>query len=211
MTTDATNIFHVGLVLSVEATYKAHLPTSVLGWDRDQALITRAIFIQGQPAKLKANDRCKVRFLKEGVAYGFSSDILAVQFFPFPLMFMKYPAHIETLKLRVAQRFKTNLPVLLLDTSASIVAADATMLDISENGCGLKVPVQKAGGLSPDESYTIALRIMDREFSAACSVRKLERRGDYAWFLGLEFSDMQTDNKESLMRFIDFLRRHTAV
>jgi hypothetical protein len=67
----AENIFDVGLTFSIEAYFKTHRTTQLLGWDTGSFLLIRAIYIQGQPSKLKSKDLCKVRFLKDGVAYGF--------------------------------------------------------------------------------------------------------------------------------------------
>jgi len=201
-------VFEVGLPLSFEAYFKTHLATEVLGWDKDVFLLTRAIYIQGQPAKIKNKDQCKIRFLKEGVAYGFESEIIAVQFYPFPLMYIKYPVKLECLKLRVAPRFKADLPASFSDAAGALIA-ESVMVDISEGGCGLKVPVQEGRELSPEAAYSIAFKLLDKELRIGCSVRKLDK-GKEVYFLGLEFTNVTAQTKETLTQFLDFLKKHSS-
>jgi len=203
-----TNIFDVGLILSIEAYFKTHQSARVLGWQEEEFLLTSAIYIQGQPSMLKSKDPVKARFLKDGIAYGFESEIIAVQFYPFPLMFMKYPAKLETLKLRVATRFKADLPAKLLDASGALIA-DAVLIDISEGGCGLKAPVQEGKELTPDAAYAISFTIMDKELSLGCAVRKLDK-GQDTYFLGMEFTNVSPQHKETLTLFLDFLKKYAA-
>jgi len=201
-------IFQVGLTLSVESYYKTHLTTLVLGWEKDAFILAKAIYVQGQPAKISTNDLCKIRFLKDGIAYGFETEVVAVQFFPYPLMFLKYPGNVQCLKLRVAPRFKANLATKFSD-AAGVHLSDAVMLDISEGGCGLQVPVQEGKELSPEAGYSIAFKLLDREITIGCVVRKLDKGKD-VYFLGMEFSNVTAQNKETLAMFLDFLKKHTS-
>jgi len=202
------DIFAVGLTVSIEAHYKTHLATTVLGWEKDVFILTKAIYVQGQPAKLQSNNVCKIRFLKDGVAYGCETEIITIQFFPFPMMFLKYPAKLECLKLRVAPRFKADLPVTLTDEKGAM-HAEAVMLDISEGGCGVKVPAQAGVELTPEQNYAITFKLLDKEVRIVCAVRKLDK-GAEATFLGLEFTNIPPPQKETVTLFIDFLKKHGA-
>lgn len=202
------DLFAVGLTLSIETHYKTHLATTVLGWEKDAFVLARAIYVQGQPAKLQTNDLCKIRFLKDGVAYGCETEIITIQFFPFPLMFLKYPVKIECLKLRVAPRFKADLPAKLSDEKGAM-RAEAIMLDISEGGCGVKVPALKDVELTPEQSYSITFKLMDKEVCIPCAVRKLDKGAEFT-FLGLEFTAIPQPQKETLTLFLDFLKKHGA-
>jgi c-di-GMP-binding flagellar brake protein YcgR len=203
------NILHVGLALDIEEHLKAHHTTYLLGWDVDTFLMTKAIYVQGQPSKLMAGDVCKIRYLKDGVAYGFESEIIAVQFFPFPLMFLKYPPNFEFVKIRISRRFKIDLPASFADAEGNVISSEAVILDISEGGCGVKVPVRKGKELAPDADYLVTFKIMDKELTVGLAVRKMDRKGDYAYFLGMEFTNMPSMEKESLKMFLDFLQKHT--
>jgi len=204
------SMFQVGLSLSLQTNFKNYLDTWLLGWDRETFLMTKAIYIGGRPAKLWTGDTVTVRFLKDGVAYGFTSEIISVQYHPFPLMFIKYPAEIETLSLRVAPRHKLKLPAKFLRASGTVITADAILIDVSEGGCGLRVPVVEGLELTSEEEYTVSFRIMDQELSLGCRIRKLDQRGNYAYFLGAQFTNISDRNKELLSLFMSFLNQHNA-
>lgn len=205
------DIFKVGLTLSIEAYFKTRQTTRVLGWQEGKFLLIDAIFINGQPSKLKTGDPCTARVLKDGIAYGFESEVIAVQFYPFPLMFIKYPADIAFVKIRVSDRFTIDLPVMLSSSEGTVIAPDAAILDISEGGCGIKVPVKKGVVLSPDMSYTIRFRIMEKELNFGCRVRAMDKRGDYAFFMGVEFTTLTPQDKETLTSFFNLLKKHKSM
>ncbi len=198
-------VFNVGLTLSIETYYKAYLSTRVLGWKHNAFILTDAVYVNNLPAKLKTNEPSKVRFLQNGVAYGFESEIITIQV-PFPLVFIKYPQEIACLKLRVAPRFKTDLSVNLIDASGQTIP-DAVMIDISEGGCGLKVPVQESRNLLPAEAYAITYQLLHKEVHLACRIKHLVKQQE-AYFIGMEFSDVKTSDKETLRIFLDFLNKY---
>lgn len=199
-------VFEVGLALSIES-HKTHLATRLLGWDRELFLMTNAIYLQGRPAKLNKSDSCTVRFLKDGVAYGFESEIISVQFYPFPLMFLKYPADVELIHIRETHRHRVNLPAVLSDASGAVIASDALLLDISEGGCALKVPAAEEVELPRDAEYAISFRILDRDLSIGCRIRKIEKNGKHADLLGMEFAGASAEKRDMLKSFMDFLGR----
>jgi hypothetical protein len=204
------SIFDVGLTFSIEAYFRTHQTTQLLGWDTGLFLLTKAIYIQGQPSKLTSKDLCKVRCLKDGVAYGFESEVIFVQFYPFPLMFLKYPTHIERLDIRVSRRFKFDLPATFSDASGVVISSEAVILDISEGGCGLKVPVQEGVELLPDAAYNITFRIMDKDLNIGLTMRKMDRKGEGTCILGMEFTGIGSQDKETLTLILDFLSKHSA-
>jgi len=200
-------VFEVGLTLSIETYYKNYTAIRLLGWERDIFLMTNAASAQGDLAGIKSNDVLKIRFLREGNAYGFVADVLHVQFYPFPLMFLSYPGSIEFVKLRIAPRFKVDLPATLRRSSDEVDLADSTMLDISEGGCGLKVPFKTGLKLSPDISYTVTFKALDKELSITCVIRKLKENSE-VYTLGLEFQDVSEQDKDSLKLFLEFIKKH---
>jgi hypothetical protein len=125
-------------------------------------------------------------------------------------MFLKYPANIERLDIRVSRRFKLDLPATFSDVSGAVISSEAVLLDISEGGCGLKVPVQEGVELLPDAAYNITFRIMDKELTIGLTMRKMDRKGDGACILGMEFAGVSSQDKETLMLLLDFLSKHSA-
>lgn len=197
-------IFNVGQMLSIEAYFKSRQATHVIGWEKDVFILTRAVYVKGRPTKIKGGDVCKVRFLKDGVAYGFATEVITVQFFPYPLMFLKFPTEVSCLKLRVAQRYKTDLPATFSEAAGSLIC-DAVIIDLSEGGCGLRMPVQEGRDVPSDADYLVTFTVLDQVLKIPCMVKSIDRGND-ACLLGLEFVNAAPDQKEKLVQFIDFLK-----
>jgi len=172
--------------------------------------MTDVIYEQGRPADLNAKDTCTIRFLKEGVAYGFEAEVVTIQFFPFPLMFFSYPSNIACVKLRVAPRYKTDLPATLCDAAGKVIENDAVVLDISEGGCRVQVPLKEGLEFLPDAAYTVRIKVMDKEISSSSGIKNIEKRTDSNVF-GMDFSAMTQQNKDTLALFLEFLKKHVSV
>jgi len=169
--------------------------------------MTNGITAKGDHLGLKVNDIVKVRFLCDGNAFGFMSEVMHIQHFPYHLMFIKYPSNYECMKLRVTPRFKIYLPTSLSDASGALLASDATMLDISEGGCRLIVPAKDGVKFLPDVSYSITFLARTKELSVACDIRQL-REGKDLHSLGLEFKNTSDSFRQELGLFIDFIKNN---
>jgi hypothetical protein len=89
-------ICHPGLQLLLQLPkLEQRVSIFVLGWQKDLFLLTNLPYLNEKPVKLKSEDNCIIRFLKGDDAYGFQTSIISVQFFPAPLIFFKYPAHVD--------------------------------------------------------------------------------------------------------------------
>jgi len=201
-----SEIFDVGQTLSIEMYYKSYLAIRLLGLEKGLFLMTTTASAQGDPSGIKSGDGLKIRCLKDGNAYGFISDVIHVQFFPFPLMFIKYPANIECVKLRIAPRFKIDIPAILSDASGAVIVADATMLDISEGGCGLKAPAKDGILFSPEALYTVTFQALDKELHINCEIKQF-KEGKESHALGMEFKNISEQSKQTLSLFLDFIKK----
>jgi c-di-GMP-binding flagellar brake protein YcgR len=198
-------IYNFGLTLSLETYYKTYHTTQVLGVDKDVFIMVRAIYVLGKAVELKSNDTCTIRFLKDGVAYGFKSRVISVQFYPFPLMFIKYPDKIETLQLRVAPRFRVERPAKIFDATG-VMLSEAVLVDISSGGCRLKLPTQNGMEFAPGVNYSISFTFVEREFRIDCVVRRLERDGE-PQYLGMQFINMNEHITGSLTTLLASLEK----
>lgn len=195
------HIFEVGLPISIETYYKYYLTTHLIGWEPDAFLVTGIVQSSGKTGQLKAGERCMMRFLKEGVAYGFETKILAINFNPFPVMFSKYPKVIEQFTVRKFSRVKVNLPAQLLDGDGRFVA-ETTITDISAGGCGLTMPTQAGREFPSETSYRIRFTAMNHTMWLCCSIRKMKTFQD-TQVLGVEFVNVLPEEREKIEQFLD--------
>lgn len=195
------NIFEVGLPISIETYYKYYLSTHLIGWGQNIYLITGIVQSSGKTGQLKVNDRCRMRFLKDGIAYGFETKIMAINFHPFPVMFSKYPKAIERFTLRKFNRTKANLPAQLLDGDGNLIA-EAIITDISAGGCGLTIPVEAGKELASENTYKIRFSAMKSDMRLSCSIRKMKAFKDTS-ALGIEFINVLPEEKERIKGFLE--------
>ena len=84
--------------------------TTLVGMERGRYLICSAPVLPGLWAVLNAPDQTTVRYLCEGVVYGFKCTLLTVLAKPFQLLVLSYPEKIETVNLRQHQRVPCLIP-----------------------------------------------------------------------------------------------------
>ena len=201
------DIFEVGLFVSVETSFRYYLTTHLIGWERDLFLITGIVSSAGK-GSLKINDTCHIRFIKDGMAYGFETQIISVNLKPYPVMYFKYPTAIKQLTTRKFNRIKSSIPVRLLDSHDHFIA-NATMTDLSIGGCGVNIPVQDVKELAYDETYKLEFSILETDMRLSCSVRVMTTVKE-SHFLGVEFGNMTSDEMATIDAFLDVLTNISA-
>lgn len=192
-------VFEVGLTVSLETEFKYYLSTRIIGWERNLFLITGIVHSSGKIGRLKVNDPCKIRFLKEGIAYGFETTILYITLYPYPLMFFKYPQAIEKFKVRKFNRIKSNIAAQLMDPNGTFIA-DATIRDISEGGCGLTISGEQGNKLAQEHEYLVSFTILETNLRLRGAIRKIKIGRDIRC-LGIEFQGVTPEQKEQINIF----------
>lgn len=195
------DIFEVGTPVSIEIQNREHLSTHITGWEKGLYLTARVVYSRGRPAALQSHDRCTIRFIRNGTAYGFETEILSIQFHPFPIMFLKYPAAIEQIKIRRFSRIRTDFPAVLADADG-IVIENASVIDLSEGGCGLRVPDTAISALLREHTYKISFTILEKAIVLDCVIRKTRSEGE-SRILGIEFSNILPHDRETIRMFLD--------
>ena len=84
--------------------------TTLVGMERGRYLICSAPYVPGIWTVLNAADQTTVRYLCEGVVYGFKCTLLTALDKPFRLLVLSYPENIETVNLRQHQRIPCLIP-----------------------------------------------------------------------------------------------------
>ncbi|HMK56888.1 MAG TPA: flagellar brake protein [Dissulfurispiraceae bacterium] len=177
----------------------------VIGWQKDQFFITNLPYVDEKPLKLKSEDNCIVRFLKGDDAYGFQTSIISVQFFPAPLIFFKYPGHVDKIPFRKSRRFKLNIPAKLLNP-VDVQTYDAEVCDISETGCRIKLSEMEEDFFAVGSRMFLTFHILEKGVEADCILRNA-RKTDGSLYVGLEFSSISQSYRDAIASFIDMISR----
>ena len=106
--------------------------TTLAGMERGRYLICSAPSLPGLWTVLNAPDQTTVRYLHDGVVYGFKCTLLTALAKPFQLLVLSYPDKIETVNLRQHQRVPCLIPA---KAKTGQTHWDGALLDLSLSGC----------------------------------------------------------------------------
>lgn len=191
--------FHVGLKLLLQ-TNKSYerLEMSLVGWIKRDIIIATVPYLL-EANKLTSEDHCVIRFLKDGVAYGFHTHMVTSLYSPVPLIFLQYPEHINSLALRKSQRVKTSIPAKMMGIrrDGDIISSNAIIADLSETGCLLELPSAELSEIGPDKNFYLTFTILDESIELDCTVRNIRKRGGH-YLLGVEFKHSPKSCEESM-------------
>jgi len=156
--------------------------------------------------KLYMGSRIIVRFIEDGVVYGFETDVWGTIIDPVKIIIIKYPKIISRYELREKQRYLCMLPG-KLQKGQDIYPA--IMTDVTENGCGIKIKARVSHlpiefKVNDRITFNLVLPGSEGELSLSGHVRNL-RHDKQEVFLGIKFIGFTLDMKNKINKYISFL------
>jgi c-di-GMP-binding flagellar brake protein YcgR len=208
-------LFSIGLPISLDlGGYFERIFTSLIGWETNLLFITKLPYIDRKPVSIFSGSICVVRFFKDGAAYGFEAEAISVQHYPVPLIFFKYPVDINEITVRKHKRVNTNIPARI--HYADNLAADATVVNLSEGGCLLKTSFRKENTgvqdkqLKVNKRCELTLNVMDKILeNIPYTVRSIQIK-DGVLLFGIEFITFPPAHKEVITSFLNVINSTTT-
>ena len=173
----------------------SRLQTQLIGIDTDRILIVKTPTmsqIGGINVKLFAGNRVIVRYVFEGVVYGFETAIVEAISSPLRLLFLAYPKLVTARTIRSNPRINTSLPARL---KAGETGADGTVTDISISGCQLEMrrdhlPATAKLDVDTDVELTLQLPGVGGDFQIRGKLRSV-RSGERKLEAGISFGELE--------------------
>jgi hypothetical protein len=173
----------------------SRLQTQLIGIDTDRILIVKTPTmsqIGGINVKLFAGNRVIVRYVFEGVVYGFETAIVEAISSPLRLLFLAYPKLVTARSIRSNPRVNTSLPAKL---KAGETGTDGTVTDISISGCQLEIrrdhlPATAKLDVDSDVDLTLQLPGVGGDFQIRGKLRSL-RTGERKLEAGISFGELE--------------------
>ncbi len=194
--------FHVGLKLSLEVNNSENrIDMFLAGWVRGAFVLATSPHLRN--LELSSTDNCVIRFLKEGIAFGFHTVMLVKQQYPLPLIFLKYPEEVKSMPFRKDKRVKTNIQAKLMKQKGDkeLITDDARIVDLSGTGGLLEISVSKFNETEINSNFFLTFMILDKSLGIDCLVRGHKMlKGNYK--LGLEFINLSQADKEILKSLV---------
>ncbi|MBI4849955.1 MAG: flagellar brake protein [Nitrospirae bacterium] len=196
-------IFSVGLPLLLKTQKYKDVWTHLTGWQTNECLITHLPFKGGYPIDVHNNDKCTVSFIKEDSAFLFETEIIHVQYVPFPLLFFKYPPVIKKTPFRRNRRFSVNIPAKLYFDEGAVV--DVLIADISASGCLLRMLSEDAAGYETVKSCRLSFSILNTSLENIGLAIKNTHKHENIEMLGAEFSNLNSEHQKIIKSFLEIL------
>ncbi len=193
--------FHVGLRLSLQMS-KAYerIDMSLVGW------INRVVIFATGPnlreTQLTSEDHCVIRFMNNGIAYGFHTRMVNKLYAPIPLIFFRYPEHINSMAFRKSPRVRTSIPAKIMGVrgTSDVICDNAIIADLSETGCLLKVGSTELPEIEPSKDFYLTFTLWGESLELDCTVRNI-RKNEGHYLLGVEFKRVPKICEESIQHF----------
>jgi c-di-GMP-binding flagellar brake protein YcgR len=153
----------------------------------------------GSPIFSTAGCPCVVRFLVQGVMFGFQSTVEHISFQPIPVIYLAYPDQVERVNLRKEKRVKVNLATDLRSASGEETkTVPGRIVDISHSGC--RVLVDQGFEMNDLVDLRIGVEGGQTIEVPASTVRNVTNLGGGHYALGLQFTEETADWRDYVTR-----------
>lgn len=205
--------FDVGLKMSltVNDNNEDKVLITLIGWDERAFLLVKNPLLKS--FRLTSNDDCVIRFVKDGIAYGFKTNMLSMQYSPVPMIFFKYPENIKSMPFRKSKRVKTNIPakVLKREEGNQFTTIDTKVIDLSETGCLIEtISNNTTDSIDRDDNFFVNFLIFDKSIELDCLIKNVRQKDNLTLF-GLEFMSISDSVRENIASFINMIDSHAAL
>jgi len=207
-----TNILNIDIGTSMQLAFETvryRLKSEFVGMEHHSFII-----VTMPPAKSVPNSstiyskgtETIIRFVYQGIAYGFSTTISRALYKPSKLLFLNYPTNIEIYQLRNHERVLCLLPVNLELTEDESLFGHVT--DISKEGCQFSAENEafynKHELPSKEYNHSISLHLpgFENTIIISCQVMNINQTKEQVK-IGLKFVSMSDDARERLYDFLE--------
>jgi len=171
--------------------------------ERGRYLICSAPFLPGLWTVLNAPDQTTVRYLCEGVVYGFKCTLLTALAKPFQLLVLSYPEKIETVNLRQHQRVPCLIPA---KAKMGQTGWDGALLDLSLSGCCFvwDAPQDAEAAVSSGDEMEISYRMpgLSEDQVARIKVTSVRKYGSRVT-VGGSFADLSEGASKAIQTYLE--------
>lgn len=157
---------------------------------------------------LRAEDPLILRFVHEGVVYGFRTAVSRLVTDPEHLVFVHYPRCVEHVSVRREPRLTCRMPCLV--TAKGDAAQPGLLLDVSPAGCRVVIQLDPNEDIPPEGflmAITLALPDRAEPFHVDGEVRRLAG-AEEGRALGIAFNHEQRSLYDALERYLRLAPKH---
>lgn len=167
---------------------------SVLGWKEPKYIMTTFPYVGNRLLVSSPGAEMIIRYLCDGVVYGFTAQMIHKQQDPFPMWVLNYPKVFETKNLRRSPRIQLVMPV------KSSAAGSWHSLDLSSHGALLSVDQDTDIDEQVTISFTLPNGVEVKDLPA--KVMRVQKTKDEN-LIGVNFDDTNKEEIDKITQYID--------
>ena len=157
------------------------------------------------PLPLKDKMKCIVRFLYQGKAYAFESEIQRTARYPYPFIFINYPDKLDNINLRNSERFSIRFPTFYNQEALEGALENypsGMMLDLSEKGCLLETKQL----LEQETLLFLAFNLPDQALikNLVAKVKRISKKEE-VYRLGMMFMVSEDPDIEKIRAYLSYM------
>ncbi len=184
---------------------KDNLQTVFIGLDKPRYLIVKAPPSKGLFEHIYPEKPVTVRYANQGTVFGFHSMVLSTLSKPAKLVFLVYPARVETVNLRRNERVDTHIPASFKLKETSL---DSLIVNLSLGGCKILIKGSETSysSLSKDVQAELAFALPGSQDQVQTGIRiRNLSLDDEKIFLGCQFESLSSEHAGQINDFVQTL------
>jgi c-di-GMP-binding flagellar brake protein YcgR len=186
----------VGEPCQIQMEHGKH-PSFFRGYSYPKYILLDGPVSRGVPVVAFSGTLYVVRFINEGLVYGYESMLMKQYTSPVNLWVMRYPDEIQAVNLRKSQRMSTFIPASFASGEGAITGA---IVDISEGGGFFVAPGHAA--IQPGQMARMDMTLPNGEkiIGFECKICSVKPNGSKVSF-GINFNQLDTVNSQKIKAF----------
>jgi len=113
-----------------------------IGLNGHELVLTGVPLVSGAPLLTTIGTPCVIRYVDQGVMYGFSSTVTYIQHEPLKMIYLTYPDQVEKIELRCEERFSVNFAAqIFFQEGEEEKNVSGSIVDLSCSGCRFTGPL----------------------------------------------------------------------
>jgi c-di-GMP-binding flagellar brake protein YcgR len=190
----------VGLDLFLDLSFEGkqtRCKATVHGWYQDRFFIIGAPSVNGREVDVRPNELITVRYILDGVVYGFNTTFVRKVVSPAELWFLRYPNITEKKQLRRHTRLQTLIPARIDSSEGNVL-----LVDLSKGGAQLDFPGE--ADISTEKPVTLSFSLPNgTEISNLPANVRSVKSTNYSKLIGLQFVPADVEDLAPIHQFIE--------
>ena len=195
------------LIIEFPSLFKRRYYSFIIGHKQEQYIIIDHPVQGNRPLRLDEGMVCMVRYIENGLACGFKTEVIGVSNRPYSLVFLEFPRSVESSNLRKEDRYPVSIAGTLSVTRSEESSNDKSLvcdvINISRGGCLASSPE----AFEPETMLFLTINLPEHgeAENLETEVKSCSKEGP-EYQLGLNFADFLNPAYKKVEAYLENLK-----